>query len=114
MLEQALAGDGRVVALVAEAGVGKSRLTHELAELGRARGAEEPLEQLLEVADRRGRPLRRRRGRHARFGLVDVARRVQALAEAGRERQRAADVAREVRAQAPQRSVRQRVERREP
>jgi len=37
-LEQALAGDGRVVALVAEAGVGKSRLTHEIAELGRARG----------------------------------------------------------------------------
>ena len=37
-LEQALAGRGRVLALVADPGIGKSRLTFELAELCRARG----------------------------------------------------------------------------
>ena len=37
-LERALAGQGQVVGLVAEAGAGKSRLCYELAELCRARG----------------------------------------------------------------------------
>ena len=38
-LERALGGEGGVVALVADAGVGKSRLTHEITESARARGA---------------------------------------------------------------------------
>jgi class 3 adenylate cyclase/tetratricopeptide (TPR) repeat protein len=37
-LNRSLAGDGQVVGVVAEAGAGKSRLCHELAELCRARG----------------------------------------------------------------------------
>jgi len=37
-LERALAGDGRIVGVVAEPGIGKSRLCHELVERCRARG----------------------------------------------------------------------------
>jgi class 3 adenylate cyclase/tetratricopeptide (TPR) repeat protein len=39
-LEQASAGEGRAVGIVAEAGIGKSRLCHEFAERCRARGTE--------------------------------------------------------------------------
>ncbi len=37
-LEQALAGQGQVIGIVGEAGVGKSRLCHEFAERYRAKG----------------------------------------------------------------------------
>ncbi|MBW2698806.1 MAG: AAA family ATPase, partial [Deltaproteobacteria bacterium] len=39
-LERTIAGDGQVIGIVADAGAGKSRLCHELAEICRARGVQ--------------------------------------------------------------------------